>query len=183
MAEDVLDNLTIIPEDEDLTTSLTLADDPFEAVAAGSDAELTGEDLTITRSETPQPVGKGWLFDWGTETFYRAGGRRPLEVHGNRSLDVWIEKCLHTDRDATPVSPTGYGLEGGIDAWGVGDTSRSAAPDIAARVRDALTFHPRIADVTSFRLAYGDDGSEVSVAFTVVLDDDQEFQFTTTVGG
>lgn len=175
---DVLDNLTLVPEND--TGQATLTDDPFETVPAGADLELLGGDLTISRATQPEPVGKSWMFDWGKQQFYLAGGRSPVAVRGQLSLMSWIEKCLHTDLDATPVSPPGYGLEGGVDAFGIG-TIEGIAVDLAQRVHDALTFHPRIVDVTGFRTARSVDGAEVEIAMTIVLDDGDEVPFAARV--
>lgn len=107
-----------------------------------------------------RPCGPARLWDIGTERFHCFFAEGGL-----------LHNCLRTDRGAHPVHPAGYGFvrpHPGLIGGAVGQIPA----DLEVRIREALTFHPRISDVSDFAYAFTDDEDFLSVGFTVALDDD-----------
>ncbi|HMF58812.1 MAG TPA: DUF2634 domain-containing protein [Vicinamibacterales bacterium] len=123
--------------------------------------------VTVTEPEVP-PLGRSWSFDWGTERF-RRGGRGPLEIRGVLTLVQWIDKCLRTQRNSSPIAPDGYGLDDPDRELSL-PVSEINVGDLEERVRDALTFHPRIVDVVDFDLETNPDDEIALLTYTVVTD-------------
>jgi hypothetical protein len=101
-----------------------------------------------------------------------------LETRGISTLQGWIEKCLRTARGAHPIHPEDYGIEMPDNAIG---RAHDFDTDLELRIREALQFHPRIADVTDFVREDDPDDEFITVSFTVVLDDDSSFPLNTVV--
>lgn len=162
-----------LPEEPVVATAFVpVTDEPPDPVDALQSLEsaLTAfaapPDL-IVAAEPPPPVGRAWAYDWQDRRFHTAGASSPLTVRGMQTLRGWIEKCLRTERGAHPVHPPGYGLVGGV---GIGGPVGVVAPDLEGRVREALTFHPRISDVTNFSYDHDPDDDYLAVTFDVLLD-------------
>lgn len=129
-------------------------------------------DLVVTADEQ-LPVGKGWAFDWGQRQFISAARQRgPRPTYGFETLSQWIEKCLRTARGAHPIHPAGYGLAATSSPL-VGGNAMQTPPDLEDRVREALTFHPKIIDVTDFTYTQDPDDDALYVNFTVELNDSE----------
>lgn len=156
-----------------------LADE--EILAGLTDPDL--DELPLEQEEK-EPIGRSWAFDFAREGFVyghevgssATGKHGPLQTYGVATLRTWIEKCLHTARGAHPVHPEDYGLEPLDDIIG-GPVLGAPAADIEARVREALTFHPRIDDVTDFRAVIDPDNEYVAVSFSVLIDDEAALSF------
>lgn len=155
---------------------------PDEAADAFSLAEegIDSDDLVVSIEPAPEPIGRSWAFDFQAKRFVLAG-HAPLETRRTQTLRYWIEKCLRTPQGAVVIEPADYGFESPTDIFG--DQFDSA--DIGTledRVREALLFHPSITGIEEFRAAQSTEDEEVlEVAFTVVLDDDTQFDFDTQV--
>lgn len=123
----------------------------------------------IVEDTTPQPLGRGWAFDWATGQFHRHNNQ-PVSVFGIDNLTVWIEKTLRTARLAHLIYSDNYGIEY-VEI--VGHTFEAATAGLYANaVSDALTVHDRIASVKDFRFSYDPDVDDEALqcSFTVVLD-------------
>lgn len=161
--------MAVNPFDLSISPELDLVLQEATANAAPLTPDAVDFVLTI---ESPKPIGRSWAFDWQERKFVAgARARGPAATRGMETLENWIAKCLSTARGAHKIHPPGYGvLRGATDA-----ISRSVGfipADLAERVSNALTFHPRIADVRDFAYNYDPDQDWVAVAFTVVLDDE-----------
>lgn len=145
------------PEPDDPITDEGLAPPPDQ------------EDLptVVVDDSEPPPLGKSWAFDFGSEQFMRSRGV-PLETRGAQTLLGWIDKCLHTARGALPVHPPGYGLVRPDRFFGA-PIDELSAQELEEEFKDALTFHPRIADVVNLTLETDDQGG-AWVSFIVVTD-------------
>jgi hypothetical protein len=131
--------------------------------------------------QPPQPVGRSWAFDWQARSFVTGTrSRGPIATRGLASIEGWIAKCLSTARGAHVIHPPKYGiLRGATDL--ISRQVGFVPADFAERVREALTFHPRVADVRDFAYDY-DPGEEwTAVSFTVVLDDESAVTINTRV--
>ena len=130
--------------------------------------------VVVDDSPEEQPLGRSWAFDMGAMAFTRAG-LSPAETRGTATLLGWIDKCLHTEEGALPIHPPGFGLRDPFGMFGR-PVSDLAAGDMAEDLRRALTFHPRIADVTNVRLERDPLDEAMTVVYTVVLDPPLEDQ-------
>jgi len=159
---------------------LPTADEPLtgkeqlDALQQALDPE--GQVDLVVSNDPPPPVGRSWAFDFETNRFVRsANGKGPAGTTGEATLRKWVEKCLSTARGAHPIHPPGYGLLNKDDV--IGGPVAAVPVDLETRIRDALTFHPRIVNVTDFGVDYELDDDYVSVRFTVVTDRDETLTF------
>jgi hypothetical protein len=167
---------TFLPEVEQAE-----ADEEFADLERELEEFPESDDLIVVEEEKPPP-GRSWAFDFRQGTFFPGIGRShgPLETRGLQTLQGWIEKCLNTDRGAHTIHPPDYGMERPFDT--IGRSQREAmASDYAQRVRDALTFHPRIVDVTDFSAEVAPDSDWLLANFHVVLDDETLVPVATTI--
>jgi phage baseplate assembly protein W len=147
--------------DEVLTDlDAALARDPDSPAFDEGDAA----DLVLA-AEEPPPLGKSWAFDFEAGRFVGAPGA-PLATHGLATLRTWIEKCLRTPQGAFPVHPPDYGVEGLLDIIGE-PLADGVGVGLETKIHEALTFHPRIADVGEFTYTLDVDGEALMVSFTV----------------
>jgi hypothetical protein len=116
----------------------------------------------------PPPLGRSWAFDFGSESFVRSRGV-PLETRGTQTLLGWIDKCLHTERGALPIHPPEYGVVDLRSIFGR-PVDQLSAQELEERFREALTFHPRIADVTDLRLVVDETAGTGHAEFAVITD-------------
>lgn len=165
--DDVVDQL--VPLDDEPPT------DTEEAATFDDDELLEAEPLLVAEEDQP-PIGKSWAFDFVTGRFLPKPSGGPTETRGLATLRYWVEKCLVTERGAYPIHDTNYGLEGVNDMIGEPVDSPEMAT-LGARVREALTFHPRITDVVGFQVFSDPDEETVYVAFRVVTDEEDELVF------
>lgn len=146
------------PQDDIVSLNAALSNSPSEV------------DLVLSASTAKKhPLGRSWVFDWQLKRFVRGNSRSPVVVRGTETLQQWIAKALSTARNAHPASPRGYGIEGGPMSLIGGNIGQFVA-DPEKLVRDALTFHPRISDVTNFAIDFDPDDTWVHLSFTVVID-------------
>jgi hypothetical protein len=171
---------TYLPADDrppDADEDLDLLDDALISGFPESD-----EDILDTA--TPPPLGRSWAFDFsrggflfGHETGPTAvGAHSPLSTHGFDTLKGWIDKCLHTERGAHPIHPDGYGMVRPFDLIGE-QVAGAPVADLEQRVRDALTFHPRIVDVVDFAADIDLEREYINATFTVVTDQGEALSF------
>lgn len=146
-------------------------DDAFNTLQRTLEATPNAVDL-IVAAEPPKPIGRSWAFDWVQRRFVKpTGALGPKPTLGRETLTQWIEKALRTARGAHPVHPVDYGFEpphGGLIGRQVG----TVPPDLEQRVREALTFHPAIADVTDFLFDWDDDDEYLRVDCVIHLADE-----------
>lgn len=161
---------------------LPIEDEPLDAEAAANELERQLEDDSFSDTdlvveEERAPIGRSWAFDFGRNSFVVGHkAKSPLETHGIETLRGWVLKCLFTARGAHAIHPDGYGLVQPFDLIGEPVLTAPAA-DMEERIRDALTFHPRITDVTDFIVDVDPDEEYVEVSFTVELDDETSESF------
>lgn len=171
---------TFIPSDDrppDADEELDLLDDALISGFPESEDDLIDEPVV-------RPLGRGWAFDFSRGGFIyghetgplAAGGHSPLGTTGLGTLQTWIEKCLLTERGAHPVHPEGYGMVRPFDLIGEQVVGAPVA-DLEQRVRDALTFHPRITEVRDFEADIDTDREYISVSFTVIVDGGEALSF------
>lgn len=147
--------------------------DPDSALAdleADFQASTTPPEVILIEEEPP-PIGRSWSFDFTRSMFRQSQqSHSPLTTNGVATLVQWAEKCLHTARGAHPIHPPGYGMR---DPHSLIGQTIDGAPiaELEARIREALTFHPRIADIQDFAYDFDPSDEVVSVGFTMVLDD------------
>lgn len=140
--------------------------DPEDGLAPLGASELP----EVVVDDTPAPpLGRSWAFDFGSEQFERGRGGAPLETRGVSTLMGWIDKCLRTARGALPIHPAGYGVVDPDSIFGR-PISELSAGDLENRFRDALTFHPRIADVADLTLLTDPTSSRAIAQYTIVTD-------------
>lgn len=160
------------------TTFVPLTDEPLTgldaitALESAMEARPSAVDLVVA-VDAPAPVGRSWAFSWPDRRFLAAGARSPLATRGNQTLGGWIEKALRTGRGAHPIHPPGYGLPGGASL--IGGPVGAVPADLEERVRDTLTFHPRISDVRDFLYDFDPDQDFLAVSMTVELDGGADF--------
>ena len=160
-----IDDVPLEPEEE-----LARLDDELEAFPDSDDIVVTEEEAL--------PIGRSWAFDFQARRFVRGvRAQGPLETRGQTTLRYWIEKCLRTARGAHPIHPEDYGMNDPTGVYGL-PLAEAQGADLEGDIRDALTFHPKIVDVTDFYSAYNPDEDYLAVSFTVVLDDESALEFT-----
>jgi hypothetical protein len=146
----------------------------LDALQTALDPTQSPVDLVVA-VEPPPPVGRSYAFDFDSGSFLRSGNAHaPIATTGLETLKAWIQKCLTTERGAFPIHPPEYGLQSAPDLFG----GPVGAPpiDLEARIRDALTFHPRIANIADYGATWDPDDEYLSVSFTVVTDRDERVQ-------
>lgn len=153
------DITTIIPPTPEITDGLAPTPD---------DASLP---VVVVDDAPPPPLGRSWQFDFALEQFVRADrhANAILETRGLATLAGWILKCLRTQRGALPIHPSDYGLR---DPWAIfgRPISELSEQQLEEDFREALTFHPRIADVTNVQLHTATASSKAYVRFQVITD-------------
>lgn len=158
--------VSIFPDDDEVVSASTLLAQA-ETLLAG---DYETDDLVVSEGEAP-PLGAAPAFDFSTNRWITGGGYGPLMTREDRTLSFWIEKCLRTDRGAHPVHPDGYGMIRPFDLIGM-PMDDLPLTDLFDRIRDALTFHPRIVDVTDFEADYDPDAEHIDVSFIVRREDE-----------
>jgi hypothetical protein len=138
-------------------------------------------DLVVTAPQAV-PIGRSWAYDFVEGKFITSvRARGALGTRDLATLKTWIEKALRTARGAHPVSPPGYGMLPPTSADLVGMQVGIIPADIEDRVRDAVTFHPRIVDATDFAYAWSDDDDFLLINFSAILDDQTAVPFRTNL--
>lgn len=174
MPENPTDIVQFVPTDDEPL----FAEDALAALQDQLDPSQA-PDLIVSKA-TPVPLGRSPAFDFSTKRFdRRPGSKGPAWTTGDGTLKGWIEKCLMTARGAHPIHPPGYGLVRPQDIIGGPVTEPPA--DLAQRITDALTFHPRIASVRDFAFAFDPDDEYLAVGFTVITDRDEQLPVETTL--
>jgi hypothetical protein len=155
--------------------------DPNDALAdLEASFENQGEPAELLVIEPPKPpIGLSWSFDFAHGRFL-GYGHGPLETHGDTSLIMWCETALRTARGAHPIFPPGYGLLNPSEFYGQ-DVMGAELGGMEEKVRDCLTFHPRILDIEDFEYEATEDDDAVQFAFTIVRDDDSRVPVEATV--
>jgi hypothetical protein len=158
-------------------TLVPLADEPVTGTDAlaqlQSALEIRPNDVDlIVSGDPPPPPGKSWEWDFTLRQAVKpAGAMGPQVTRGTRTMLTWVEKCLNTPRGAHPIHPADYGIErAALDM--IGGPVGVVPPDFEARVREALTFHPNISDVSDFVYSFDRDDSWMHISCVLVLDDE-----------
>lgn len=160
------DPVTLLPSGEQT---------PDDALIALED-DLTldsSPDLTVA-ADIVQPLGRSYRADFTQPNIF---GSTPSPNYGLAALQTWITKCLMSERGSCPIWPPGYGMRGVTDGIGEPFTSPALA-DRADRIREALTFHPRISDVQGYRADFDPSDEAWMERFTVILDDETTLEIT-----
>lgn len=131
-------------------------------------------DPALITEEVP-PFGRGWSFDFGRRGFNSIEGRGPLETRGEATLRGWIEKCLHTQKGAHAIYGDDFGISQPFELLGEGGDLLDTE-EMEVEVIEALTFHPRISNVKDFQIEFDSLNEALRVAFTVVVDDEDEME-------
>lgn len=160
--------------------SPTPVDDQLEEIEADLDTlplQPDDYDLSVGIDDEPQPIGRGWAFDWERRRFIRAAqGYQPLPTQGEQTLREWVAKCMRTQRGAHPVHPEDYGMADPFLLIGL-PIEQAPVAQYEDDLKQALTFHPRIADVRDFAATLDRDAGTIALQFTVLLDDDSQVNF------
>lgn len=133
------------------------------------DPNTFDDEEAVVTDETP-PLGRGWSFDFGRRAFNSVEGRGPLETRGQATLRAWVEKCLNTQKGAHPIYSDDFGVAMPFGALGAAGGSFDSE-DLEIELVDALTYHPRITDVTDVEVDFDEVNEALRVSFTVVQDD------------
>lgn len=161
----------ILPADDE-----PLTEDEELAELEDSIDTLPDEDDLVITAPPPEPVGRSWAYDFQQRRFVSGpNGHSPANTFGDATTRGWIEKVMNTDRGAHPVHPDEYGIEKLGEGFG-GPTSLFPTGDYEHRIREALLFHPRIADVRDFAWDVDAADEAIAVDFVVLLDDDTEIE-------
>lgn len=155
---------TFVPQTDEPADPL----DAIRSIESALEARPSSVDLVVAADEPP-PLGRAWAFGWQDKRFLTAGSWSPLQTRGYDTLGGWIEKCLRTARGAHPVHPPGYGMPGGGPDL-IGGPVGVVPADLEERIRDALTYHPRITDITNFDYDFDPNDDHLAVSFIVELD-------------
>jgi hypothetical protein len=162
------DVLQLLPEDDEPPTAEEAFDEMEESIE-----DFPDEDDLVVETPEPQPVGRSWSFDYANRSFISAVmGHGPAATYGDETLRQWITKCLMTDREAHPIHSDQYGVDGLAELVGTPVDDLNTG-DYEQRIREALLYHPRIADVREFQWEIDPDDEGVFATFEVVLDDDE----------
>jgi Protein of unknown function (DUF2634) len=162
------DVLQLLPEDDEPPTAEEAFEDMEESIE-----DFPGEDDLVVTAPESEPVGRSWSFNYAARSFISGSkGHGPAETYGDETLRQWIVKCLMTDRGAHPIHSDQYGVESLSGIMGVPVVDLDTG-DFEQRIREALMFHSRIADVREFEWDLDPDNEGVFVTFEVVLDDDE----------
>lgn len=158
------------------------AADDFDAFEDGLEGD---EDAELIVEPEPVTLGRAIVLDFNNGGV-KLSGRGPMEVRGEASLRLWIEKCLRTHEGAHPIHPEGYGLERPImDYIGLPE-AEMVTGDLEEDIRDALIYHPSINDIENFELAVEDGEGEpyALITFDVIRDDGtrEDFDLTLNTG-
>lgn len=144
--------------------------DQLRAVVAEAAATPLAVDLVI--ETTPPPIGRGYAFDPRLKGFVvGTSGKGVLATRGLDTLKVWILKAIFTMKGVHPIYSDNYGMEDPFAAIG-GSMMENALGGYEEMLRDALTYNPRISDITEYAAEPTPMGDGYSVSFQVVLDDD-----------
>jgi hypothetical protein len=150
---------------------------PEQALDEVLDLDLDqDEELELLQPDVePPPLGRSWAFDFAQGKFVTERGRGPIETYGVHTLHTWIEKCLRTDAGAHPIYGDDYGIVDPYEILGnpIGQVDEV---EMEGKVREALLFHPRIADIDDFEVEIDQDAGAALVSFTVILDDQDELR-------
>jgi hypothetical protein len=155
------------------------AEDPINDEGLAPPPETEELPTVVVADAAPPPLGRSWPFDFGSEQFVRSRGV-PLETRGTATLLGWIDKCLHTARGALPIHPPAYGLVDPDSIFGK-PVAELSAQELEERFRDALTFHPRIADVTNMQIRTDPQSGRAWAQYLVVRDPPSEESALLTV--
>lgn len=168
-----------VTEDPTLVDEIFPDDDPESDIAL-TDALDGEDDLEVTVEPPPAPLGHSAAFDFTSGRFLTSG-HAPRTVRGLDTLRGWVEKCLRTHEGAHPVHPEGYGLAEPISSY-LDDGADIGVAELEEAITEALLFHPAIKRIENMDTELGDtpDGDlAVNISFTVITDDDSDFNFAT----
>jgi hypothetical protein len=161
------------PEEFGFETEFEDPLEPSDVDAIDDLDEFPSERDIVIQQPERAPLGRSWAFDFLKPGFSTYKGRGPLEIWGIPQLRNWIEKCLRSTRGGSPIWPDGYGVEGLTEMIGQPIASLPQTL-IQRRIKEALTYHPRITDVVDFDFEFDPDDEVLFCSFTVVLDDENQ---------
>lgn len=115
--------------------------------------------------DTPEPIGKEFLFDFKKSEFVTRNGSL-VPVYGIDSLKVWIEKTLRTEQFRFAIyEGTEYGVQL-ENLIGSNYPREFIEAEIKREVTEALTQHPHINAIENWR--FERDGKLMRIWFTVI---------------
>lgn len=163
MAADDFD-FTFLPTDDDDVT-------PDADLDAAEQSALEDALDVADTTAAPVPFGRTWFFDWALGRF-RRHGLAPAETRGEGALRQWVEMVFHSAWMGHAVFSPEFGVERPDSAIGmVGMDALVEASDWAARFREALLVHDRIAEVDGLDVQLLDDAIYCG-PFEVITDED-----------
>ncbi|HEX7088722.1 MAG TPA: DUF2634 domain-containing protein [Longimicrobiales bacterium] len=164
MSADSFD-FSFLPVDEDeLSPDADLDAAEASALEDPLDAPVEGEAAT--------PLGRTWYFDWTGTGRFRRHGLAPAETRGEGALIQWCMMAMHSAWLAHAVFSAEFGVERPDSPVGlVGREALIEAGDWAARLREALLVHDRIAEVDGLSVQLIEDTILVG-PFAVITDED-----------
>lgn len=128
-------------------------------------------DTTATTSSSTTDLGTTYQFDFNTGEFVMVDGKL-VAISDTTALKQWVEKLLRTERFVYAIYARDDKNEYGVT---LEDLIGSVLPrafveaELKREITEAVTRHPRITSITGLTTAQ--EGSKLSVAFTLVLDD------------
>jgi hypothetical protein len=162
-------------DDSDGFTPVPAGSEPLDGLEAlALEEEQVGTDTPATITTSPPVVGRTYALDVRRGRLLPEDGE-PMMLRGPAAQRQAIEKCLRTDRSASPVNDEVYGydeaereVEGqpfSAEAWGT----------MEERVRSALiTSLPWVLEVEEFNAEQDpDDATLALVSFRVIPDGDE----------
>lgn len=102
------------------------------------------------------------LEEWDVN--FSTGQLTGVTCTGTRAVEVWVWKCLKTQRFYHAIYPWAYGSELG-SYIGKGLTQEYIDTDVKLAVTDALLINPQIKSITNFSGSMS--GDKLSLTFTV----------------
>lgn len=167
----------LLPEDDEPLDE----DEALEELDAAIEA-LPDDDLVVT-ADAPAPIGRSYGFDVHARRFITGpNGHSPIPTYGDGTLRTWIAMTMNTDMGAHPIFSDDYGMEHLGEGFG-GPTALFPTGDYEQRIREALTFHPRIVGVRDFEWDLDPADDAVAVDFTVDVDDSSDIRVGVTLSG
>lgn len=118
-------------------------------------------------------LGTTYSYDFTKGDFATVDGKL-IPVTGNEAIQVWVEKCLRTERFMYDIYARDDKDEYGVTIEGLIGTvlpREFVKAELKREITEALTRHPRISRISNLTIT--NSGSALEIAFTLILTDGQ----------
>jgi hypothetical protein len=159
MADDIVEEDGALAADDD-TMFGAISEDALSSPELSDDQIDQLQRTALDQYEAQRDIGVEYQFDFETGRFVMRGSD-VATVTEDDAIAQWAMNAIHTERFTAPVYSDQFGIEGesvmraGIAGFGV----------LEDRVREALTVHDRIRDISDFTAEWV--GTTVVVRFTI----------------